>query len=93
MSSERNSRRTEEGLVSSDGRDKTIAVEVTKRVKFPKYGKFVKRTTRYHAHDEKNEARAGDTVQIAETRPLSRLKRWRLLRIIKRAQAAGGSEN
>ena len=82
---ERNKRRVETGVVSSDKREKTISVEVKWLFKTPKYGKYVNRTTRYHAHDEKNEARVGDTVEITETRPLSKLKRWRLVKIIKRA--------
>ncbi len=81
----RNQRRMETGVVSSDKRNKTIAVEVERLVKFPMYGKFIKRTTRYHAHDEANEARTGDTVEIMEARPISKKKRWRLVRVLKRA--------
>ena len=81
---QRNRRRTAVGVVSSARRAKTIAVEVNRLVKFPKYGKYVKRTTRYHAHDEKGEARLGDTVEITETRPISKQKRWRLVRIVQR---------
>ena len=64
--------------------DKTITVAVERRVKHPIYGKFVKKTTNFHAHDEKNECTIGDIVRIMETRPLSKTKRWRLVEIIKR---------
>ncbi len=82
----RGRRRQVQGIVASDKMDKTVAVRVVRLVKHPKYGKFMRRTTRYHAHDEGNEARAGDTVEIAETRPLSRTKRWRLVRVLRRAE-------
>lgn len=74
-------RKTRVGIVVSDKMDKTIAVEITTRVPHPKFGKIIKRMTKFHAHDEKNEAKIGDRVIIAETRPLSRLKRWRLIEI------------
>jgi small subunit ribosomal protein S17 len=80
----RNARRTEVGQVTSDKANKTIAVEVNRLVKAPKYGKFLRRTTRYQAHDEKREAHVGDTVEIMETRPISKTKRWRLVRVMKR---------
>ncbi len=86
--SERNLRRTAIGVVSSTKMEKTISVEVQRMVKFPKYGKFIRRTTRYHAHDEKREAKQGDTVEIMETRPISRTKRWRLIRVVKRGGEA-----
>jgi small subunit ribosomal protein S17 len=66
--------------------DKTVTVAVERKVKHPMYGKFVKKTTKFHAHDEKNEARPGDVVKIMETRPLSKTKRWRLVEIIEKAK-------
>ncbi len=77
----RGMRKTRVGIVVSDKMDKTIAVETTTRVPHPKFGKIIKQKTKFHAHDEKNEAKVGDRVIIAETRPLSRLKRWRLIEI------------
>jgi small subunit ribosomal protein S17 len=74
------------GVVSSSKMDKTIVVEVERKVKHPIYGKFIKNTTKFHAHDERNEAGAGDTVRIMETRPLSKTKRWRLVEIIEKAK-------
>jgi small subunit ribosomal protein S17 len=71
------------GTVLRDARNKTIVVQVERRVSHPMYGKQMRLHTRFHAHDEANEARAGDRVRIAETRPLSRLKRWRLVAILK----------
>ena len=84
--------RVERGLVLSDKREKTITVEVKRLVKHEKYGKYIRRSTKYHAHDEKNEAKKGDRVEIYETRPLSKQKRWRLLRIVERAADLGGIE-
>jgi small subunit ribosomal protein S17 len=84
--------RTERGRVLSDKRQKTITVEVTRTVKHPKYGKYIHRSTKYHAHDEKNEAKRGDRVEICQTRPISKQKRWRLLRVIERAADLGGIE-
>jgi len=78
-------RRTEEGIVTSDVRQKTIRVEIKRLVKHPRYGKYIFRSTNLHAHDEKNEARKGDRVEIIETRPLSKQKRWRLVKIVERA--------
>ena len=72
--------------MSSNKMDKTITVAVERRVKHPIYGKFVKKTTRFHAHDEKNECTIGDVVRIMETRPLSKLKRWRLVEIVEKAK-------
>ena len=83
---ERNLRKTRTGLVTSNKMDKTITVAVERKVKHPIYGKFVKKTTRFHAHDEKNECTIGDTVRIMETRPLSKTKCWRLVEIIERAK-------
>jgi len=84
--SERNLRKTRTGVVRSNKMDKTITVAVERRVKHPIYGKFVKKTTRFHAHDEKNECTVGDIVKIMETRPLSKLKRWRLVEIVEKAK-------
>src|SRR5829696_5402938 len=77
--------RTIEGVVASDKGDKTIKVVVNYQTKHPKYGKYLKRRTVLHAHDEKNDAKEGDTVEIAECRPLSKTKHHRLLRIVQRA--------
>ena len=77
--------RTIQGVVASDKGDKTIKVVAEYQTKHPKYGKYLKRRTVLHAHDEKNEAREGDTVEIAECRPLSKTKHHRLLRIVTKA--------
>src|ERR1700753_1122705 len=77
--------RTIEGVVASDKGDKTIKVVVNYQTKHPKYGKFLKYRTVLHAHDEKNDAKEGDTVEIAECRPLSKTKHFRLIRIVERA--------
>ena len=82
----RGRRKTRTGVVSSSKMDKTIVVQVERKVKHPIYGKFIKNTTKFHAHDEKNEAGAGDTVRIMETRPLSKTKRWRLVEVIEKAK-------
>ena len=82
----RNLRKERIGKVSSSSMDKSITVTIERRVKHPIYGKFVKKTTKLMAHDEKNECNAGDTVKIAETRPLSKRKRWRLVEIIEKAK-------
>lgn len=79
---ERGVKKTRTGTVVSDKGHKTIVVEVTRRVRHPVYGKEILRSKKFHAHDENNEAKAGDTVRIVETRPLSKLKRWRLEEII-----------
>lgn len=86
MMSERNLRKTKTGVVSSNKMDKTITVAVERKVKHPIYGKFVKKTTRFHAHDEKNECTVGDVVKIMESRPLSKTKRWRLVEIVEKAK-------
>ncbi|MBO8126515.1 MAG: 30S ribosomal protein S17 [Firmicutes bacterium] len=86
MSSARGQRKTRIGTVVSDKMDKTIVVAVESLVRHPLYGKIIKRTKKFKAHDENNEAHVGDVVQIAETRPLSRDKRWRLVRIQERAK-------
>jgi small subunit ribosomal protein S17 len=82
----RNLRKERIGIVSSSKMDKSIVVSRVKRVKHPMYGKFVLNTTKYVAHDEKNECNEGDKVRIMETRPLSKSKRWRLVEIIERAK-------
>ncbi|MGC8866492.1 MAG: 30S ribosomal protein S17 [Bacteroidales bacterium] len=82
----RNARKERIGVVVSNKMDKSIVVRVERRLKHPKYGKFVKRSTKFMAHDEKNECQIGDVVRIMETRPLSRTKRWRLVEIIERAK-------
>ena len=84
--SERNLRKTRIGLVTSNRMDKTVTVSVERRVKHPIYGKFVKKTTKFHAHDEKNECTVGDLVRIMETRPLSKTKRWRLVEVLEKAK-------
>ena len=83
---ERNTRKERQGVVVSDVQDKTIVVRVERRTTHPLYGKTVKRSKRYHVHDEANEAGVGDTVRIQETRPISKLKRWRLAGIVERAK-------
>ncbi|HTS46153.1 MAG TPA: 30S ribosomal protein S17 [Puia sp.] len=83
---ERNLRKTKTGVVSSNKMSKTITVAVERRVKHPIYGKFVKKTTKFHAHDEKNECNVGDVVRIMESRPLSKTKRWRLVEIVEKAK-------
>ena len=79
-------RKTREGLVVSDKMDKTVVVEVEDRVKHPKYGKVIRRTKRYKAHDAENACGVGDRVVLTETRPLSATKRWRVSRIIEKAK-------
>ncbi|MBR3939512.1 MAG: 30S ribosomal protein S17 [Bacteroidales bacterium] len=83
---ERNLRKERIGLVVSNKMEKSIVVLVERKVKHPKYGKFVKKSTKFMAHDEKNECNIGDTVRIMETRPLSKNKCWRLVEIIERAK-------
>ena len=83
---ERNLRKTRTGVVSSNKMDKTIVVAIERKVKHPLYGKFVKKTTKFHAHDEKNECSIGDTVKIMETRPLSKTKRWRLVEVVEKVK-------
>ena len=82
----RNLRKIRVGKVVSDKMEKSIVVSVERRVKHPVYGKFVKKTSRFMAHDEQNECGIGDTVRIMETRPLSKSKRWRLVEIIEKAK-------
>jgi small subunit ribosomal protein S17 len=83
---ERNLRKERIGLVVSNKMEKSIVVLVERKVKHPKYGKFVKKSTKFMAHDEKNECNIGDSVRIMETRPLSKNKCWRLVEIIERAK-------
>lgn len=83
---ERNLRKIRIGVVSSNKMDKTATIVVERKVKHPIYGKFVKKTTRFHAHDEKNECSIGDLVKIMETRPLSKTKRWRLVEVIEKVK-------
>ena len=83
---ERNLRKERIGVVASNKMDKTIVVVIERRTKHPIYGKFVKKSTRFFAHDEKNECNIGDTVRIMETRPLSKNKHWGLVEIIERAK-------
>ena len=86
MAEERNLRKTRTGVVISNKMDKTITVTVERKVKHPIYGKFVKKTTKFHAHDEKNECNIGDTVKIMETRPMSKTKRWRLVEVVEKVK-------
>jgi small subunit ribosomal protein S17 len=83
---ERATRKTRVGLVVSDKMQKTVVVAIERRVPHPVYGKMMTRTTRLKAHDEENQAKAGDTVRIMETRPMSKDKRWRLVEIVSRAK-------
>ena len=82
----RNLRKERTGVVTSNKMDKSITVAIKWKEKHPIYGKFVNKTKKYHAHDEKNECGIGDTVKIMETRPLSKTKRWRLVQTIERAK-------
>ena len=82
----RNLRKERTGVVTSNKMDKSITVAIKWKEKHPIYGKFVNKTKKYHAHDEKNECGIGDTVKIMETCPLSKTKRWRLVQIIERAK-------
>ena len=82
----RGRRKTRTGLVTSNKMDKSITVSVERKVKHPIYGKFLKKTTKFMAHDEKNECSIGDLVKIMETRPLSKNKCWRLVEVLERAK-------
>ena len=82
----RNLRKEKQGVVTSNKTDKTITVAVKWKEKHPIYQKFVNKTKKYHAHDEKNECNIGDVVRIMETRPMSKTKRWRLVEIIERVK-------
>ncbi|MGN0029595.1 MAG: 30S ribosomal protein S17 [Marinilabiliaceae bacterium] len=83
---ERNHRKERIGVVVSDKMQKSIVVAIKDREQHPLYGKFVKKTKKFHAHDENNDAHVGDTVRIMETRPLSKSKRWRLVEIVEKAK-------
>ena len=80
----RNRRKVRTGVVVGDRTDKTVTVLVERRLAHPLYGKQIKRSKKYHAHDESNECRVGDTVSIMETRPLSKTKRWRVVELLER---------
>ena len=86
QTAERNARKTREGLVVSDKMDKTVVVSVEDRVKHAMYGKVLRRTTKYKAHDENNDCGIGDRVLLMETRPLSATKRWRVVEILEKAK-------
>lgn len=86
QSNERSSRKAREGIVVSAKMDKTAVVAVTDRVRHPRYRKTMQRTTRLHAHDETNDVNEGDRVRVAETRPLSKNKRWRIVEVLERAR-------
>jgi len=83
---ERNLRKERVGIVLSDKMDKSITVTEVTKIKHPIYGKFMKRTKKYVAHDETNDAKSGDTVRISETRPISKTKKWRLVEVVERAK-------
>ena len=85
MIEERNPRKERTGVVTSDAMNKTVVVQAERRITHPVYGKIMRRSKKYYAHDEKNEAKKGDKVVITETRPLSKTKRWRLVEITIRA--------
>jgi small subunit ribosomal protein S17 len=86
VTSERGGRKTRVGVVVSDARDKTVTVEVPSSFSHPRYDKVVRRSTKFHAHDEANDAKIGDTVRIMETRPISKQKRWRVVEVLERAR-------
>jgi small subunit ribosomal protein S17 len=88
MTQERGKRKTAVGVVTSDKMNKTRRVELPRLVQHPKYNKYIKRRTICYVHDEKNESHMGDTVEIMESRPLSKLKNWRLVRVVAKAKAA-----
>jgi small subunit ribosomal protein S17 len=92
MTTTRNRRRTVEGKVTSDKMAKTITVLVNRTYRHPKYGKYLRKQVKYHAHDEESLAKTGDLVEIVECRPTSRLKRWRLVRVIEKANVAAQVE-
>jgi small subunit ribosomal protein S17 len=85
MSEQETTNRTLVGQVISDAMDKSITVSVERRVKHPVYGKFMRRSTKVHAHDEANECHVGDTVMVEQCRPLSKTKTWRLVKVLERA--------
>jgi small subunit ribosomal protein S17 len=83
---DRNLRKTRVGIITSNSMKKTVTVSVLRRLRHPIYGKYVKKTNKFHAHDEKNDCNVGDRVRIEETRPLSKTKRWRVVDILERAK-------
>ena len=85
-SAARSARKVREGIVVSEKMDKTVVVAVIERVRHPKYAKFVQRTKHLYAHDEANDAHTGDRVRVSETRPMSKLKRWRVTDVLERAK-------
>ncbi len=85
MSEQQTTNRTLQGRVISDKMDKSITVQVERRVKHPIYGKYIRRSTKVHAHDENNECRIGDTVVVEQCRPISKTKKWRLVKVVERA--------
>ncbi|HID46961.1 MAG TPA: 30S ribosomal protein S17 [Chromatiaceae bacterium] len=85
MSEQGQTNRTLQGRVISDKMDKSITVQIERRVKHPIYGKFIRRSTKVHAHDENNECRAGDVVVVEQCRPLSKTKKWRFVKLVERA--------
>lgn len=85
VSTDRGFRKTREGVIVSDKMSKTVVVAVVRQVMHKKYKKFIRRTSKYMAHNENNDAKVGDTVRIVETRPMSRLKRWRVQEIVRKA--------
>ena len=90
MTDQRNRRRVVSGVVTSDRMDKGISVRVERIFKHPKYKKYIRRHSTYHAHDEKNDCQVGDTVELMECRPMSKLKRWRLVKVVNRTDLASG---
>lgn len=82
----RNSRKVRVGVVISDSRDKTVTVEVPRSSRHARYDKIVRRSSKFHAHDEANDAHVGDTVRIMETRPISKQKRWRVIEVVERVR-------
>ena len=90
---ERNNRKERVGVVVSDAMNKTRVVRVDRRLRHPVYGKEITTSKKYHVHDEKNETKCGDVVRIMETRPISRLKRWRLVEVVEQGKAKIGGES
>ncbi len=86
MVEERATRKTRVGVVVSDARDKTVTVEIMQSMRHPRYDKVVRSRKRFHVHDESNDAKIGDTVRIAEVRPISKTKRWRVVEVTERAR-------
>ena len=86
MNQERNNRKVRTGVVVSDKREKTVTVAIRQAFPHPKYGKIVRKTNKLHAHDDSLDAKIGDTVKIMETKPISKMKRWRVVEVIERAK-------